>query len=63
MTAGEINQPETLLEADEVAQILRLHVVTVYRKARSGELRGIRIGGRWRFRPSDVSAYQRGEAA
>lgn len=52
------NEPEKLLEVEEVADLLRLHVKTVYEKARSGELPGVKIGRGWRFRPSDVAAYQ-----
>lgn len=58
MESRESNAPEKLLDATAVAELLGLHVQTVYEKARTGELPGVRIGRLWRFRPSDVSAYQ-----
>jgi len=33
----------------EAAEYLRLHPVTVRRKARAGEIPFIRLGGQWRF--------------
>lgn len=63
MESKESNAPEKLLEPREVADLLGLHVQTVYEKARTGELRGLRVGRLWRFRPSDVTAYQNERAA
>lgn len=62
MTDGEHNEPETLLEAEDVAGLLKVHKQTVYDLARSGRLPAVKIGKVWRFRPSDVSAFQRGAA-
>lgn len=38
-----------LLNVEEVAQILHLHVMTVYRLVKEGKLPGFKVGGRWRF--------------
>lgn len=38
-----------LLTTTEAAEYLRLHPVTVRRKARAGEIPFIRLGGQWRF--------------
>lgn len=63
MAESERNGPERLLDVDDVAELLKASRSTVYELARSGELKGRKVGAEWRFRPSDVSAYQRGEAA
>jgi len=41
-------EPE-LLNVGEVAKILQLHVMTVYRLVKEGKLPGFKVGGRWRF--------------
>ncbi|MBS2962627.1 helix-turn-helix domain-containing protein [Actinocrinis puniceicyclus] len=46
-----------LLTAEEVAPIVRLHKVTVYRKARAGEIESVRIGRKRLFRRSAIDAY------
>ena len=38
-----------LMTTTEAAEYLRLHPVTVRRKARAGEIPFIRLGGQWRF--------------
>jgi excisionase family DNA binding protein len=50
---------EKLLTDSEVAYLLGLHRKTVQRMARSGELRGYRLGRYWRFRVADVEALVR----
>ncbi|MGE0456466.1 MAG: helix-turn-helix domain-containing protein [Vicinamibacterales bacterium] len=54
----ERNEPEKLLDVNEVASILGVHAQTVYAMARSGEMKSIRTGRIWKFRPSDVKAWQ-----
>ena len=45
--------PHDVMTADEVAEMLRLPISTVYELARRGELPGRRFGRAWRFlRPS-----------
>ena len=63
MNQAESNEPENLLTVEKVAALLGVHPQTVYDMARSGAIKGRKIGRVWRFLPSDVSAYQRGEAA
>ncbi len=41
----------------EVAEYLNLHRQTVTRLADKGELPGVKIGRKWRFRPEDIQAY------
>jgi excisionase family DNA binding protein len=38
-----------LLTVDEVANILRLNVRTIWRMLKDGRLKGIRLGGGWRI--------------
>ena len=38
-----------VLTVEEVAKLLHLHVMTVYRLAKEGKLPGFKVGGRWRF--------------
>lgn len=46
-----------ILDPDEVAKLLRVHVRTVTRLATSGELPGFKVGGQWRFKREDIDAY------
>lgn len=49
---------EAILEVKEVAEILQVHPRTVLRLiSESGELRAIRVGGRWRVRQKDLEEY------
>jgi excisionase family DNA binding protein len=49
--------PDSLLTPREVADILRVHMRTVVRMAREGDLRGIRVGLLWRFERAAIEAY------
>lgn len=40
---------QTMLTAEEVARLARVHPVTVLRAAREGQLPGVRVGRQWRF--------------
>jgi excisionase family DNA binding protein len=53
---------DDLMTGGEVADFLRVHIASVRRWARSGQLRGYRLGGRgdWRFHRRDVMAFLRG---
>jgi excisionase family DNA binding protein len=44
-----IPEEQEVLNAEEVAKILRIHPVTARLKAAAGEIPGKRIGNRWRF--------------
>ncbi len=59
--AGE-GPSDDLMTGGEVADFLRVHIASVRRWARSGQLRGYRLGGRgdWRFHRKDVMAFLRG---
>ncbi len=48
-----------ILDADEVAEMLRVHPRTVKRLASQGDLPGFRVGGQWRFRREAIGEYIR----
>jgi excisionase family DNA binding protein len=45
----DLNNDRSILTADEVADYLKLHKVTVYKLAKQGKIPGFRVGGSWRF--------------
>jgi excisionase family DNA binding protein len=48
---------EPLLTVGEVAQIMRVSNMTVYRLIKSGQLSAVRVGKNYRIRRSDVTKY------
>jgi excisionase family DNA binding protein len=46
-----------ILTIDQVAGILHLHVMTVYRLVKEGKLPGFKVGGRWRFERSALENW------
>jgi excisionase family DNA binding protein len=48
---------EPLLTVGEVANIMRVSNMTVYRLIKAGQLAAIRVGKNYRFRPSEVEFY------
>ncbi len=48
---------EEVLIALEVAELLRLHVKTVYKLAEEGVIPGKRIGRSWRFSRADILEF------
>jgi excisionase family DNA binding protein len=58
---AESISPSPLIDANEAATILGVRRRTIWRWARSGKIRAIKIaGGReWRFRPNDMKAVAR----
>ena len=50
---------DTYLTPADVAAALQVHMETVLRWARTGELAGSKIGKLWRFRQADVDAFVR----
>ena len=45
------------LTVHEVADLLRVSTMTVYRLIKAGELRAVRVGKTYRLREDDVDAY------
>jgi excisionase family DNA binding protein len=50
---------EPLLNSREAAALLHMHHKTLERKARSGEIPGYQIAGRWYFRATELDAWLR----
>jgi len=46
-----------LLTVAEVAEMMRVSNMTVYRLIKSGQLAAVRVGKNYRIRESDVDAY------
>lgn len=46
---------------NEVADMLRVSSMTVYRLIKSGEMRAIKVGRSYRLRQEDVDAYVAGQ--
>ena len=49
--------PYDLLTPREVAEVMRVSTMTVYRLIKSGELRAVRVGKSYRLREDDIDAY------
>ncbi|MGH2722545.1 MAG: helix-turn-helix domain-containing protein [Actinomycetota bacterium] len=50
-------QTSEFLTVTEVARLMRVSNMTVYRLIRSGALGAVRVGNRYRVRSSDVHKY------
>lgn len=48
---------DEILEAKEVAALLKVSVRSITRLAEKGELVGFKVGDLWRFQRGDVEAY------
>lgn len=46
-----------LLTIEEVAELLRVSPYTVRKYLRQGQFPGIKVGGQWRVRKTDLEAY------
>ena len=55
MAGRDFDDP--LLTVGEVAQVMRVSNMTVYRLIKSGQLAAIRVGKNYRIRRSDVERY------
>lgn len=50
---------EPLLDSQQVAELMRVHPETVKRRARRGEIPGMKFGKLWRFRASVLESCVR----
>ena len=59
MTSAQGSGPITgpLLTVTEVAEVLRVSNMTVYRLIKSGELAALRVGKNYRIRESELEAF------
>ena len=47
---------EPLISTEQAAAMLSVHPKTIQRMARRGDIKGLQIGNRWRFRASALLA-------
>ena len=57
---GEI-QMEKFYTIEEIAEISRLHLNTVYRHLRQGKLKAHKVGNQWRVTQEALDKYLKGE--
>jgi excisionase family DNA binding protein len=50
-------QANKLMTKKEAAEYLNCSVITIVRKANSGDIKGYKKLGKWYFKPSDLDAY------
>ncbi len=50
-------ESKSLLTAEEVAEILQVHVLTVYHYIRQGTLEAVRFGRNYRVVPDDLDLF------
>ena len=50
---------ESLLDSQQAADLLQVHPETLKRRARRGEIPGVKFGKVWRFRASGLEMYIR----
>lgn len=60
MVTGDRVMTGVLLTVSEVAQLLRVSNMTVYRLIKSGDLPALRVGKNYRIRQPDLDAYLEG---
>lgn len=48
---------EPLLDSQQAAELMRVHPETVKRRARKGEIPGMKFGKLWRFRISALESF------
>lgn len=58
--AGKTPGESTFLTVAEVAEMMRVSKMTVYRLVHSGELPAVRVGRSFRVREADAHAYLEG---
>lgn len=50
-------QPREILTPKEAAEYLSVHVRTIYRLVKNGEIPGRKIGGSWRFKKNTLDDW------
>jgi len=52
-----LDERDRLMDVEEVAEYLNLHLMTVYRMLQSGVLPARKVGGRWRINKQELDAW------
>ena len=61
MPRSSTHEPPRYLSGPEAAELLRVHVETLYRMIRRGEIPATKLGQRYRIRREHVNALLAGE--
>ena len=51
------------MTTEEAAELLRMHVRTVQRLIRDGEIRAFKVGGRWKIPVEEIEALEKRNAS
>ena len=54
---SQLDERRQFMTVAEVAQLMRVSTMTVYRLIKAGELSAVRVGRSYRLRPDDVDRY------
>jgi excisionase family DNA binding protein len=57
LVRGSAHMQEEVMDAKQVAELLKVGYRTVVRMADRGELPAFKVGDLWRFRKADIDAY------
>ena len=53
----KLSTRSSIMTPKEAAKYLGLHLITIYRLTKKGELPGFKIGGQWRFKKDLLEAW------
>ncbi len=53
----EMDKKIDVLTVDEVAKLLKLSKITIYRLIKTGEIPAYKVGASWRINKEDLEAY------
>ena len=51
------NMISNVMTVDEVADYLKMKVVTIYKHAQDGKLPGFKVGSKWRFKKETIDKW------
>lgn len=54
---NEVDAGERMMDVEDIARYLNLHIMTVYRMLQSGLLPGRKVGGRWRISKKELDEW------
>jgi excisionase family DNA binding protein len=61
MSLKRFDREDVLLTFQEAAELLRVSRATMYRLLASGQLKGHKVGARWRFYKAELHAFIAGQ--
>jgi len=56
---GGVSMDKVYLTTEEVAELLQMHVRTVQRLIRDGEIGAFKVGGRWKIPAEEIKALEK----